>query len=402
MITPPIPANETERLNKLYEYSLLDTMNEEEYDQITKMAALLCEVPISLISLIDRDRQWFKSKVGLEDDEGARDEAFCAHAINNIHEPLIVEDSSEDERFHDNPYVTGDPNIGFYAGIPLVTDDEMALGTLCVIDRKPRELSKSQLESLKILANQVVKLFELRKASLLMERYNKDLEARNKSLEEFARVAAHDIKSPLGSIKATAQMIKDQPGNLNEEQIELLGLMEESSEQLSQLIEGILRHSRSNELILEEKSWFSLPDLAQGCLRMLEPLNEGKLKLEVADGLNKVYSNRTAWHQIIINLVANAIKYTIGDQPKIKVQLKAEGNYLVLCVKDNGPGIKESDQERIFKLFQTTGNKDRGGKTGSGIGLATVKSIVDGMGGGIELKSTLGEGSAFTVRIPVV
>ncbi|QNR23633.1 sensor histidine kinase [Croceimicrobium hydrocarbonivorans] len=402
MLKAPLPANEKERLANLYEYSLLDTMDEEEYDQITKMASLLCDVPISLISLIDRNRQWFKSRVGIESRETSRDEAFCAHAILEGEQILEVPDSREDERFNDNPLVLEDPNIVFYAGVPLISDNDMALGTLCVIDRVPRVLTDAQKESLKILADQVVKLFELHKASLQKDRYLKELEARNKSLEEFARVAAHDIKSPLASIKAASQMILSKPENLDEEQLSLMELLNQSSDQLSSLIEGILRHSRSNVLILEEKSWFSLPELVDGCMKMMAPLGQCPIKAKYPEGLNQIYSNRTAWQQIIINLLANAIKYNNNPEPRIKVKVEAIGHEIELKVCDNGPGILPEDQERIFKLFETTQNKDLSGSTGTGIGLATVKNIVSGLGGQIGLESKVGEGSAFVVQIPIV
>lgn len=402
MLKPPIPKNERERLSRLYEYSLLDTLDEKEYDQITKMAALLCDAPISLISLIDKDRQWFKSSFGLDAKETPRDQAFCAHAINDPHKPLVVRDSRKDERFSDNPLVEGEPNIGFYAGFPLVTNDDLALGTLCVIDREARDISPQQIESLEILANQVVKLFELRRTSLEKDRYLKELEARNRSLEEFARVAAHDIKSPLANIRTTAELVMVEGDNLTEEQRDLIGLLTESCDELSSLIEGILRHSRSNELILEERSWFSLKDLLEKSINMLTPMNEADIKLDIAEGLDRVFSNRTAWQQIVINLISNALKYNNNPEPEYEVKLWATSDLIIFEVKDNGPGIEPKDQERIFQIFQTTGNRDKEGNSGTGIGLATVKNIVSGIGGDISLKSKPGEGSSFTVTVPVV
>ncbi len=162
MIAAPKPANELERIAAVYEYGLLDTLPEKDYDDITRIAADICGVPISLISLIDNDRQWFKSKVGLNIPETHRDIAFCSHAILNPEDIFIVSDPSNDERFHDNPLVTGDPNIAFYAGIPLVNNSGNAMGTLCVIDNKPRILTKAQKETLRALARQTVAHFEIR------------------------------------------------------------------------------------------------------------------------------------------------------------------------------------------------------------------------------------------------
>ena len=159
----PKPENEKERIAALYEYNILDTISEKDYDDITHIAADICGMPISLISIIDHDRQWFKSRIGIESEELHRDVAFCAHAILNPKELFIINDVLKDERFHDNPLVTGSPNIGFYAGVPLLSETGYPLGTLCVIDKKANDLSRAQKETLKALARQVVASFEARK-----------------------------------------------------------------------------------------------------------------------------------------------------------------------------------------------------------------------------------------------
>lgn len=162
MIKAQLPENETARLNALCQFKILDTGSEKPFDDITQLAASICGTPISLISLIDVNRQWFKSKVGLEVTETHRDFAFCAHAILKS-DIFIVPDTLADERFAKNPLVISDPKIRFYAGVPLVTSDNYTLGTLNVIDRVPRELSPQQIEALHALSRQVVKLIELRR-----------------------------------------------------------------------------------------------------------------------------------------------------------------------------------------------------------------------------------------------
>src|SRR5215510_13202632 len=157
----PVPANETQRLAALRAYKILDTRPEERFDDLTKLAALICRVPISLISLIDKDRQWFKSKFGLGLEETPRAHAFCTHAIMQP-EMFVVPDATQDERFAHNPLVTGDLHIRFYAGAPLAARDGHLLGTLCVIDREPHTLTDSQKEALKILGKLVIANIELR------------------------------------------------------------------------------------------------------------------------------------------------------------------------------------------------------------------------------------------------
>ena len=161
----PLPANEGSRLKVLRQYRILDTAPELPYDDITRIAATLCGVPISLISLVDEDRQWFKSRAGLAAEETPREQAFCAYTI---HQTALfeVEDATSDTRFADNPLVLGNPHIRFYAGAPLVTPSGEALGSLCVIDSHPRKLTGEQKATLSGLARLVMNNLELRRVSM--------------------------------------------------------------------------------------------------------------------------------------------------------------------------------------------------------------------------------------------
>ncbi len=155
-------TDEQARLAALRRYRILDTEPEQRFDDLTLLASQICETPMSLITLVDSDRQWFKSRVGLDVAETARSVAFCAHAIQEP-EIMQVPDATADARFRDNPFVAGNPNIRFYAGAPLVTPDGYALGTLCVIDVKPRHLTEAQLRALDALRRQVESQLELRR-----------------------------------------------------------------------------------------------------------------------------------------------------------------------------------------------------------------------------------------------
>ncbi len=159
-----LPTQEAERLAALREYDVLDTPSEQVYDDITALAAFICDVPIALISLVDEDRQWFKSKVGLNVDETPRDVSFCAHAILES-TMTVVRDARRDARFRDNPLVTGAPGMRFYAGVPLITPEYHEIGTLCVIDHQPRDLSQVQQKTLEALGRQVVVQLELKRVS---------------------------------------------------------------------------------------------------------------------------------------------------------------------------------------------------------------------------------------------
>ena len=162
------PRNEEARVAALEKYAILDTDPEAAFDDLTLLASFVCKTPIALISLIDEERQWFKSKVGLTLSETSRDVAFCAKAILQS-DILEVQDATQDERFRDNPFVVAEPNIRFYAGAPLITEDGYALGTLCVIDQKPRELEAEQREALKALSRLVVAQLEFRRNLVLLK-----------------------------------------------------------------------------------------------------------------------------------------------------------------------------------------------------------------------------------------
>jgi len=187
----PLPENEESRLRALDAYEILDTLPERSFDDFARLASIICGTPISLISFLDDHRQWFKARIGFNQSETPREDAFCAHAIMDPTGVMVVEDARDDERFAQNPLVLGDPKIRFYAGAPLVTPQGEALGVLCVIDTQPRELTAPQVEALRIMATEVVSQLELRRSILTLEQavlnqgiYVGELEERKRDLEE--------------------------------------------------------------------------------------------------------------------------------------------------------------------------------------------------------------------------
>jgi GAF domain-containing protein len=207
-MTAPIPHNEKKRLKVLWQYEVLDTVPEELFDDLTELAACICEAPIALISLVDEKRQWFKSRVGVNVSETSRDVSFCAYAITQ-NDLFIVPDATKDKRFASNPLVTSDPKIRFYAGAPLITPDGQPLGTLCVIDKVPRILRPDQKQALRILARHVVSQLELRRRSRELgtvrrenERLAKDLQKAQSQLEAARKTAKPNGKRrPVSRVK---------------------------------------------------------------------------------------------------------------------------------------------------------------------------------------------------------
>lgn len=398
MKIPEIPLNERGRLKALSEYSILDTLPELEYDDITQLASQICGTSISTISLIDENRQWFKSKVGLGVNETTREISFCGHAIVEPDKIFTVKDSRLDERFQNNPLVIGEPHVIFYTGVPLISPSGFALGTLCVIDDQPKELNQDQLKSLKSLANQVVSLFELRKSKLLLERLTNDLENRNLELEKFARVAAHDIKSPLNNISALTELLISQYADkLDADGITMMQMLNVSSETLRELVDGILEHSKADHIGIETQSQFDLYKLIRECILLLD--NQSKYSFKINFNATIIVANKIALQQILLNLISNAIKYNDQEKVEIDINFAEDSDYYTFEVTDNGVGIDPKYQDKIFDIFEIVSVEDRFGKRGTGIGLSTVKKLVQVLGGQIRVESVVGQGATFGFSI---
>lgn len=398
MKVPEIHQKELERLKLLESYSIMDTLPEIDYDDLTAIASEICNTPISLVSLVDSSRQWFKSHHGLNVSQTPKDFAFCAHAIADGNEVFIVQDARKDERFNDNPLVTGDPNVIFYAGVPLVGSDNLPLGTLCVIDHKPKLLTKSQVRALKALANQVMNLLELRKAKSRLEQTVENIEQINRELESFAYIAAHDLKSPLNNISTLTELFLDSYGKkLDVEGQELILLIADCSATLRRLINGLLEYSKSNTEFKANKVDVNLTTLITDIKSLFDVENTCVITLKTS--LDTIVTNRTAIEQILINLVSNSIKYNDKSVTEIEIAITEEDSVYIISVKDNGPGIAKKNQDKVFEIFKVFAHQDRFGQRGNGIGLATVKKIVEALGGTIHIESELGSGAKFVFTL---
>lgn len=399
MIEPSKHIREEERLKELESYSIMDTMPETDFDNLTAIAAAICGTPISLVSLIDGKRQWFKSHHGINVSETDKKLAFCAHAINASEKIFQINDARNDTRFHDNPVVLNEPHLVFYAGVPLVTKKGLPLGTLCVIDHKPKALNENQIESLTTLARQVMNLFELRKSKLELEKTLRQVRESNQSLARFATMAAHDLKSPLNNISMLTNLFSQEYGDtLNEDGMEMLEKIKFSSLKLKKLIEGLLQHSKTDEFINKGKVAVDLQLMVNEIKSHYSGTTSG-LSIALKSNLSEMLVNQTILYHILLNLVSNAVKY--NDKADVIIEIGAAENerFYTFFVKDNGPGIDPKFQKEIFEIFRIVTPKDRFGVSGNGIGLATVKKLIENSGGTIQVESEIGKGTIFTFTL---
>lgn len=395
-----LPANEQERLAALRTYAVLDTAPEAAFDDLTKVASYICDTPISVISLIDRDRQWFKSEVGLGVRETPRDQAFCAHAI--LQEGVfVVPDASVDTRFAGNPLVKADPNIRFYAGAPLVTPDGYALGTLCVIDRVPRTLTAEQMEALRALSRQAVAQLEMRRNLAELHVAYTRLHEVDALKGEFVSMVSHELRSPLTSIRGGLQLVLSETGTTLDADARalLLGALN-SSERLIRITNDILDMSKLEAGRVElQKSACRVDQLVTTACEAVAhlPHGEGRVRHRVAADAGELFVDGARIVQAVVNLLANGLKFT-PPPGLVHVETRRHDTTVEIAVRDEGPGITPEDLVRLFQPFQQLASARKVG--GTGLGLVISRAIVEQHGGQLSVVSSVGEGTTFTISLP--
>lgn len=401
VLPPPIPEEtEQARLKTLKQYQNINTDLEVPFEDIAELAAEACDVPLALITFIGEKTQWFIAKYGSDQQEAPRQEAFCNHAIVSPYKTLVVNDLSLDERFSSHPQVAGGAKYRFYAGVPITNPEGYAIGTLCLKDFKPRELSKVQIKMLKIFANQIITQLELSRKVFQLEKTHEQLESANKELSRFAYVVAHDIRSPLKNIDQLTVLLEEENRNkISEESIKMLGFIRKRSQDLNNLVSGILEYSLSGKNSIQ-KGNIQLEEFIQKVIGFSGVPSNCKISLNLE--IESWFTDSTLLHQILQNLISNAVKYNDKPQGNIEIGVKkSHEKFIELTVSDNGPGIPEALREKVFEPFYSHHNTDRFGKKGNGIGLATVKNLVERMGGKITLRNNAHGGSLFRIFIPI-
>lgn len=399
MIPAPIPDNEEERQRSLDELQILDTLEEQAYDDLTFLAAQICQTPIALVSLVDHDRQWFKSHHGLDARETPRELAFCAHAILDD-KPLVVEDSLKDERFHDNPLVTGGPHVKFYAGAPLVLRNNIRVGTLCVIDDHARPLTEIQHQALEAIARQVVTQLELRLQlqSLVRLDHTKD---------EFVSMVNHELRTPLTSINGSLSLLQNQiAGVLPQQAMLLVDVAYRNGERLLNIVNDILDVSKLEAGKMEmQMRPLELQPFLQKAIELNRSYCEGYgCHLELCPSAEAgspiwVTGDEPRLLQVMSNLISNAAKFThAGDTIELSFECEADRSVKV-GVTDHGQGIPQEKHKHLFTKFKQLSSNSNDKAPGTGLGLNICKLIVEQHGGTITCESVPNEQTTFQLTL---
>lgn len=386
------PVDEKERLAALKQYNLLDTLPEKDFDEIVSLASMICQTPVSLITLVDENRQWFKSRVGFDQKETHRDLAFCAHVINGEH-VMVVPDATKDIRFFDNPLVTGHPDIRFYAGMPLINPQGYKVGTLCVIDNKPKTLTDTQLQSLKVLSKQVMKQMEFRKKVIELERLNDNN-------HKLLSLISHDLKSPFASLYGLLELVENYDMPVDEFKSLIPDVKRgftAANGLLTNLLEWATSQFSENEIKRIPFSIESVANYTALSNRAVINQKQNKIVNTISPELT-VAGDENMIKAVFRNLVLNANKFTSGGT--ITLAAESNGDSVDVRITDTGVGIDPAYLTKIFSWNDRMSTNGTKGEKGSGFGLQVCKEFVERNGGRMWVESIVGVGSSFYFSLP--
>jgi two-component sensor histidine kinase len=383
MQAPKPPSNESQRLQALRDHLILDTPAEANFDGITKLAARLLGVPIALISIVDADRQWFKSRFGLNAPQTPRNVSFCGHVVEQDC-PLFVSDARADARFADNPLVTGDPRVCFYAGMPLRTSEGHVLGTLCVIDHVPKVINSEDREALEILAAQVMAQLELRRRNLILQNQQKmqqELQQQSRSATKSQNVLQQVMHLHLHrNLQLTAELIEMQVTSLP--QGETRAALKACVGRLHALA-AVHMHGEHNYRGVQLASY--VRRVAQDVFDAFQP-TPGQLRFECTSAEMELPIETAIPCGLVLNeLIANAATHAFpnGRQGSIRVAVSRVGtDNLQVCVTDDGVGLPSGFDPR----------------TATSIGMRTLVALANRLNALIETKTA--SGTSFTLTFP--
>jgi signal transduction histidine kinase len=393
-------------MDAIHKYNILDTPRESDFDDIVKIASTVCNTRMSLISLLDGERLWYKAEVGLGWPESPAKDSFCIRAMKGD-DMMVVNDATTDDRFQDNPYVLGDPHVRFYAGMPLIMSNGDRLGTLCVFDDKPHmEMTPYQSEILRVLSRQVINQLELRYQAHQLAQANDTIHRQNDALQnvidsknKMLSLLAHDLRNPLANMHSMVRLLRD--GSLAPEQItDLAGMLDKSVavslDLLNNLVSWIRDQFESGEKAAEPVELFWLADklLTTHHDQIISKGNrtENNIPMDTI-----VRTQRSGLEFILRNLILNANKFT--KQGTIKIDYALEQGYHCITIEDTGMGMKASTLKDLFNWDKTVSTKGTDGEKGSGIGLKLCYELAAKMHGELRAESEEGKGTKFILKL---
>lgn len=394
---------EQRRLKALKQYDILDSNAEEQFDEIAKLAAIVCDKPMAYISFIDHETQYLKGKVGLGITHTTRESSFCQFTLNES-EILEVPDTLQDQRFVNNIFVAGQPYIRFYAGCPISDEDGNNLGSICVMDLEPSKLTELQKKTLSSLSKQV-SLGLLNRRSSIKLGYEKDQAIHNSKVKsDFLSTMSHEIRTPLNGIISITHLLNSEK-NISNQYKDYFKNLRFASEGLLSLVNDILDFSKIEAGKIElQKEIFDLKtflDDVKETFKFKAEENNSILKFEWDNALPLYFEgDKFRIAQILNNLISNAVKFTSNGEitiraSKIASLKKSNSIKILLEVEDSGIGIAKDKINSVFDSFSqatSTTTRDYGG---TGLGLAITRSLVELFGSEIHVKSTIGQGSCF-------
>ncbi|HEU4496209.1 MAG TPA: ATP-binding protein [Flavobacterium sp.] len=395
----PVPENEKERIEALKRYSILNTLSEDQFNDVTRLVSYICQVPLAHVGFMDEKRLWFKSTVGFEAVEMSREDTFCQHTLMGTG-LLEVPNALESELFKDDANVKGGLNVRFYAGYPLTTPDGYNIGTVCAFDTVPKELNEEQKNTLSLLAKHIIVQLELGKKNIELDKQTKIARQAVRAKDSFLANMSHEIRTPLNAIIGFTDLLAQT--QLNAAQQDYIDSVQVAGENLLVIVNDILDLSKieSGKLTIDSHA-FNL----KNALKHVYTLLKIKIKPEIdfhlyldADLPEMIVGDRARLNQILVNLVGNAIKFTEEGEVIIAVKHLSENDThhkLKFSVKDTGIGIPQEKLETIFERFTQAEESTTRRFGGTGLGLNIVKQLVELQNGEIGVKSKLGSGSEF-------
>ena len=411
----PLPPDEEDRLSALRAAEILDTEPEEAFERVVDLACSVFNVPIAIVSMVDRDRQWFKAARGLSVRETARDIAFCSYTILNDG-ICLVPDATQDSRFQNNPLVTDLPSIRFYAGAPVHSEGGFRIGTLCVVDTKPRhDFGPVQQAQLSAMAAIIADEFKLRQSGAKLRRLAEEAAAARLAAEsdtatksEFLATMSHEIRTPMNGIIGMTDLLID--SGLTDLQGHYASTLKSAANHLLGLISDVLDFSKLEAGALQLESVATdLGALVSETVALMAPLvREKKIVIGavIAPEVPKsVLCDPARLRQILLNIAGNAVKFTEKGGVIIEVGVVGGGSSgpqrLRFSVRDTGIGINPDDLPRLFNRFSQVDGSISRRFGGTGLGLSICDRLVSLLGGNLAVLSTPGVGSDFHFEIPL-